>query len=454
MTNGDPVDLKTRQDTPTRQASLQSVQSHPSISVTAARGCTETAGVLPVYPPLPPLRYESSAPGVGGIDDPDKEARVDVHGMMRTPSPTPSEAQVLDGKTRMFKDWRRWANPRRYTNPRGIWTLTVVIGALAFIITFLAMQHRIVNAMRPFADWMHDTPGGWLIPIAIMFVISFPPLFGHEIIAVLCGDVWGVWIGFGIVAAGTVLGELGNFYAFRWWCSGRGKKLEEKRLTYALYAQVAREGGVAVATIMRLTFIPGHLFSTCGMGVGTFLTAAVLSLPKQLATVYLGVSQNSGVNRAQTGGIKAVVILATIAMTYIAMRFINKKVDEVKMNVVYARRKARQAKMLSESDLEALPAADDTFEPAALTLPRAPPDPYHKSHVGASSPAAGMGASPIQMPKPQRAAGCTSAPADTHRRLVSGLLDTRVSGEVEVIELVGAGGAKMKVAKMGDGRRG
>ena len=27
----------------------------------------------------------------------------------------------------------------------------------------------------------------------------------------LCGDVWGVWIGFGIVAAGTLLGELGNF---------------------------------------------------------------------------------------------------------------------------------------------------------------------------------------------------------------------------------------------------
>ncbi|KAI0667984.1 hypothetical protein C8Q78DRAFT_941278, partial [Trametes maxima] len=297
----------------------------------------------------PPLLYGPPGPGLSAMGDPDsdKEAHVDVRGVMRTPSPTPSEAQVLDGKTRMFKDWRRWVNPRRYANPRDIWTLLVVIGALAFVITFLAMQHRIVNAMRPFADWMHDTPGGWLIPIAIMFVISFPPLFGHEIIAVLCGDVWGVWIGFGIVAAGTVLGELGNFYAFKWWCTGRGKKLEEKRLTYALYAQVAREGGIAVATIMRLTFIPGHLltavFSTCGMGVWTFLTAAVLSLPKQLATVYLGVSQNSGGNSAQTGGIKAVVILATIAMTYVAMRFINKKVDEVKMGVVYARRKARYA---------------------------------------------------------------------------------------------------------------
>lgn len=37
-----------------------------------------------------------------------------------------------------------------------------------------------------------------------------PPsqLFGHELVAILCGDVWGVWIGFGIVAAGTIVGEL------------------------------------------------------------------------------------------------------------------------------------------------------------------------------------------------------------------------------------------------------
>lgn len=36
-------------------------------------------------------------------------------------------------------------------------------------------------------------------------------LFGHEIVAILCGLVWGLWVGFGIVAAGTFLGEVGNF---------------------------------------------------------------------------------------------------------------------------------------------------------------------------------------------------------------------------------------------------
>jgi uncharacterized membrane protein YdjX (TVP38/TMEM64 family) len=38
-------------------------------------------------------------------------------------------------------------------------------------------------------------------------VISFPPLFGHELIALLCGVIYGLWIGFAIVAAGTFIGE-------------------------------------------------------------------------------------------------------------------------------------------------------------------------------------------------------------------------------------------------------
>ena len=69
---------------------------------------------------------------------------------------------------------------------------------------------------------------GWLIPIAILFIISFPPvrdpnhdhllcthssmqLFGHEIVAILVGVIWGLGVGFAIVAAGTFLGEIGNY---------------------------------------------------------------------------------------------------------------------------------------------------------------------------------------------------------------------------------------------------
>jgi hypothetical protein len=54
---------------------------------------------------------------------------------------------------------------------------------------------------------VRDLPAGWLIPVVIMIILSFPPLFGQEIIALLCGVVYGLWIGFAIVAAGTFIGE-------------------------------------------------------------------------------------------------------------------------------------------------------------------------------------------------------------------------------------------------------
>ncbi|EEB88274.1 hypothetical protein MPER_13975, partial [Moniliophthora perniciosa FA553] len=81
--------------------------------------------------------------------------------------------------------------------------------------------------------------------------------------------------------------------AFKYWCSARGEKLEKTKISYACLAKVVREGGFRIALIARLSAIPGHfttaVFSTCGMGIIVFSLAAILSMPKQFITVYLGV---------------------------------------------------------------------------------------------------------------------------------------------------------------------
>lgn len=55
--------------------------------------------------------------------------------------------------------------------------------------------------------------GAHQVTLALKFklTLKLAKLFGHEIVAVLCGLVWGLWVGFAIVAAGTFLGEVGNF---------------------------------------------------------------------------------------------------------------------------------------------------------------------------------------------------------------------------------------------------
>ncbi|KAI1781906.1 hypothetical protein LXA43DRAFT_860982, partial [Ganoderma leucocontextum] len=280
-------------------------------------------------------------------------AGLDVHPINRTPSPTPSEAKELQ---KGVFDWERMLKWKYWIRKEWTWYYVAFAISLAGIVLFTIYHKQIVNWLKPAANWMHGLPFGWTIPIGVLFVISFPPLFGHEIVAILCGLVWGLWPGFGIVAAGTFLGELGNFYAFKYCCAARGEKLERTKLQYACLARVVREGGFKIALIARLSAIPGHfttaVFSTCGMGVITFSIAAILSLPKQFITVYLGVALEQSENGPSSTSdtiIKYVVVGVTTLMTIGAMWYIYHKMNLAKPLVIYDRRKARQAKLANHN---------------------------------------------------------------------------------------------------------
>ncbi|KAJ8591977.1 hypothetical protein M405DRAFT_788130 [Rhizopogon salebrosus TDB-379] len=278
----------------------------------------------------------------------------DLRQISRTPSPTPSEIQALNQKG--FVNWKSvFDRNQMWTKNRIITYICILILAVLGGL-FIFYHDQIVLAIQPAANWMHGIKFGWLIPIAIFFVISFPPLFGHEILAIVCGLVWGVWIGFAIVAAGTLLGEIGNFYAFRYLCSARGEKMEKSSIIYSALGRVVREGGFRIALIARYSAIPGHfttaIFAVCGMNIFVFILAAALSLPKQFITVYIGTLLESEANSSATSQnkiISDVVGVITALVTVAAMWYITKQVNRVKPQIVYERRKARQAKLENES---------------------------------------------------------------------------------------------------------
>ncbi|MBW0516161.1 hypothetical protein O181_055876 [Austropuccinia psidii MF-1] len=173
--------------------------------------------------------------------------------------------------------------------------ITVVIIVLIALVSIY--HHQIIIALHPYVKAIRDLKVngveiGWIIPILTLFIISFPPLFGHEIVIILCGLVWGLWIGFLIASAGTFLGEVANYWLFKYACSHRAAKLEKKDLNYACMCTVIRQGGFWIAFLARLSAIPGHLvtpvFATTGMGLWVYCTALLLSMPKQLSGVYLG----------------------------------------------------------------------------------------------------------------------------------------------------------------------
>ncbi|EGS19521.1 uncharacterized protein CTHT_0049940 [Thermochaetoides thermophila DSM 1495] len=207
------------------------------------------------------------------------EVRVTTRRLSRTLSVRSTNYQPVN--------WRRLFFAPKYL----VWW---IIGIIVFVISiFLTVyHHKVVHYLRPWSEKVRDLPAGWVIPIVILIIISFPPLFGHELVALLCGLVYGLWIGFGIVAAGTFLGELGTWFAFTYLFRRRAIKLERTNLNYGALARLTRDGGFWIIFIIRLSAIPSHfstaVFSTCGVRFWSFALATFLTLPKQIFLVYLG----------------------------------------------------------------------------------------------------------------------------------------------------------------------
>lgn len=319
----------------------------------------------------------------------------------RTPSPTLSERREL--RTGVF-DWKSLRSLRFWFRREWLWYY-VAFFIICVVTALVTLYHKqIVHWLTPVTRWLHDLKYGWLVPIAILFIISFPPLFGHEIVAILCGLVWGLWVGFGIVCIGTFLGEVGNFYAFKWCCRARGEKLEKTKLSYACLAKVVRDGGFTIALTARLSAIPGHfttaVFSACGMGIVVFSLAAILSLPKQLITVYLGVmleQSSDGTSDTKSRLISDIVLGVTFLITVAAMWYIYHRMNKAKPDVIYERRKARQAKNLVLYKNPFASQSTSTFDSCAHLNDIPVTTPISASYVNNSS-----STSHLQVPQPRR----------------------------------------------------
>lgn len=213
---------------------------------------------------------------------------------------------------------------------------------------------QLIHWLRPISLKVRTVLWGWIIPVLVLFALSFPPLFGGEIIAVLCGIVYGVWVGFGIVALGTFLGELGNFYLFRYLLQKPADKIERKSLMYACFAEIIRNGNFFLALATRLSAIPSHIttavFATVGMGFWTFVFAAIFSLPKYLAVVYLGVALDGGTaggqNSKSSRAVQISVVVFIAAVTVGIAGYLWYKMDRVRVSVQARLKKERFERLI------------------------------------------------------------------------------------------------------------
>ncbi|KAJ4389033.1 hypothetical protein N0V93_006495 [Gnomoniopsis smithogilvyi] len=224
-------------------------------------------------------------------------------------------------------NWKRVFFSKKYLP---VWIVLIIVGLLTAVIT---LKHdQVVEALRPFAEKVRDIPAGWLIFVAVLFIISFPPLFGHELVALLAGVVYGLWIGFAVVAAGTFIGEIGTWFAFKKLFRRKAEKMERTNLTYGAMAKLCRDGGFWMVFVIRLSVVPSHMstavFSTCDVRFWHFAVSTFFTLPKQLILVYLGVLLVGGQSdfwvKFALFGVAGVITVASGVWIWWKMRAIKK----------------------------------------------------------------------------------------------------------------------------------
>ncbi|KAJ7334834.1 hypothetical protein DFH08DRAFT_706758 [Mycena albidolilacea] len=258
----------------------------------------------------------------------------------RTPSPTPSEFNALNG----IKEKKTM----KETISAGLLVYYGILALLIGSVVVISLEHeKIINALKPATDWLASNKVGFLIPIALLVIMSFPPLFGHEIVAMLAGVTWTLPKAIAIVCVGVLLGEIANFFTFKYFCSARGAKMEKSKLSYALQAHVVRQGGFLVVVIIRYSAIPAHfatvIFSTVGISFPVFIAAAILSLPKAAVPVYIGYAIKD--NSSSSTRVEHIILGISLVITVGALGWLRKQQEKVKPDVIYARRKARQGKL-------------------------------------------------------------------------------------------------------------
>ncbi|BGP08837.1 hypothetical protein JCM10049v2_004688 [Rhodotorula toruloides] len=204
-----------------------------------------------------------------------------------------AEAKEAGSEIVRFVRTHNWKQTARNSVKRKYWLWWLAGAAgIAAVVLLAIYRDTIVEKFEPHKEDIVKLPVSWLIPVAILVILSFPPLGGHEIVLLVVGLIWGVWIGFAIACAGTFIGEVLCFFAFKYFLTGHAAKIEQKSIFYACIARLMRHGGLWIIIVVRFSAVPGHVVtavqSTVGMSIWYYSIAIIVSLPKQLAVVYLG----------------------------------------------------------------------------------------------------------------------------------------------------------------------
>ncbi|TVY54726.1 Golgi apparatus membrane protein TVP38 [Lachnellula cervina] len=217
------------------------------------------------------------------------------------------QSSLLNKK--LSKKWQR----------RLYWMVPLGILAIVFSVLFEVYKKDFERWVKPLTDWLREREAwSWTLPTAILVILSFPPLFGHEIVQLIVGLTYPLGVAIGIACAGAVLGEAACFIAFKYLFTGYVHKKIDQQVKWAAVARVAQEAGFRGVLVIRYSIVPPHLanplFSCTGMTFWVYMATVILSLPKSMVFVALGSPSSEGSKAAKWGKVVAIGVVVLISV--------------------------------------------------------------------------------------------------------------------------------------------
>lgn len=269
----------------------------------------------PVQPTIHSNPYTSSRPNdvTSSNNTYDDRPAPKYNPVVRPDYPLTQDEQ--QSSRRLSKKWQR----------RLYWMVPLGILAIVIAVLFEVYKKDFERWAKPLTDWLRDREAwSWTLPVAILVVLSFPPLFGHEVVLLIVGLTYPLGVALGIACAGAVLGEAACFIVFKYIFTGWVEKKIAANIKWAATARVAQEAGFRGVLVIRYSIVPPHLanplFACTGMKFWLYMATVFLSLPKNLVFVALGTpaSENSkGAKWAKVVAIGVVVVITLFASWWI-----------------------------------------------------------------------------------------------------------------------------------------
>ncbi|KAM0747175.1 hypothetical protein T439DRAFT_359514 [Meredithblackwellia eburnea MCA 4105] len=210
------------------------------------------------------------------------------------------------------------------------WVLIVVFIAASVVVS--VYQNTIVAWIVPWKEWIASRWWTKIVSVLLLVLFAIPPMVGHVVLVVIYGMVYGLLQGCIITVVGTILGEYVVFVAVRALFMKKAIEKEKESVNYACTAELLRTGGLWINTLVRLSFLSGHvvtiLQAVANVPSWIFLVGMLPAQLRQCATVYIGTvfvtSQDPNKagpsNQALSFVIYALTFLLSVIAAYISMR--------------------------------------------------------------------------------------------------------------------------------------